>query len=1667
MLYLTILSVFAQAAATDDSFSTPYNTQLSENVLTNDTGFSKYVDTYNAPTCGTITNFSQNGNFTYEPGTCTGTVTFQYRMWWWQGGWHYDIATVTISIIAGTPPTISNKPIPDQTGTVGAAFSHQISATEPDGDTITYSATGLPNGLSINSATGLISGTPSSANTFSVQVQACDKDGCDSDTFNISINSIALATNDSYATPLNTTLNVSSPGLLANDAGPGITVSSYTQPSSGSVTVNPDGSFSYTPPAGFSNSTSFSYTITDTSGHTSTANVTITVGATAHATDNSYKVKPGNSVSGNMITDDTGAGVDQGNNIQVTQVTSPSKGTLTWNANGSFTYTPQSGKVGIDKLTYTITDSGGQTATASLIFNILNFNVSNPRTFTKVWINGEKDTNIYGDLTVIGNQSLCWKNGTSSCQKPPFDASNNSYYQQNINLDSSAATAGYKNSTSANLTLGPDDEVIDAWLYWIGRIDTTVSGESSKRDIADRIYLKTPTTNGQYIELHSQPDKFAWMVGYDGVFDYGGAVDVKQYVKQGGTYWVADLQATQMYNQGSGWALAVIIKDKTNGAVRTIKNISLYDGFTGVYSASSEYPSTVTQLISGFKTPRTGTVDSNLVFFSGESDRSLGDRMSLTDKSGNEHFLKDSLNDSYNIQNGTISRNGTNVTDRNPNYENTLGTDIDVIDTSNVIQNNQTSTNIKLYSYDDRIFLSMFGFATQLYQPNVCYDYVLKRNEFLLPSNNRQYDIQNISKDDEISFTVAIWDITGDIDPQKVAVGLHLKPTDGNVTAIMNPDKGFYTYPNANTLIKTNYAKSSTPLNPVITIGKGRTVDVGGTISPNETYYTKFYFQANDDQAAKGSFDVDVNVTLNYGSGDFWQFLNVKRCPQNPTYTPTWYRFNIEKPFTQNNVPANPTKHYSLPTRVAGKDFDYSVASYTTDSNGEYTVPAPADGVTVDVEMINIDAFDDNASYFKCSNAEPSIIAMPGRFNYFTNNVKRITVNDPTDLTNTYAIRSTTFRMWILADANGTIITSPSYHAKSDNAYFAQVYKDTFQATDIHNRCGAACTSPYNYQSPRLPFDPQATGCYACLRDYFARPYCARDNFAIRPKAIRVTLQDKGKDGNATTTTTIVSNTSATSLTRLAAGYPYEANLTAVNNDGVTRTHQYYSDSTIFTAVNNVSPLPTKYGSNAASSALLQFNDASTCADTNSKTLQFNFGDGIALHQFTHNNAGKYRFEIWDMNWTKVDNASINQYKTIFESGCKNSSAPGCNDCLLGNTTDDVTTDGYEKTGCLTGSFLTYIDGTTQKGSFAPLNVKFTPYLYDLSSITFHTRPDDGKNWLYMNNLGDSLTMRVSLEGNITAKSKDGTALSNFTSSCAAENVSLWMDRNMIPTAESNLTDSNGSRVLFQQVLKDTGGTSLMDTSSNYDMNASLAGSNFTNTVDLNGSAPIELYYNFQKPYASTVNPIDVNFTMLHAASQTAINAMQTTTYLPDGNLSINADRWFYFAKIKESDGTDGKQEYGATVNTTVRVMAYCDTLFVPCSTLPGFALTPDETQGTVGWYRMKDHLSSNGDGKIISVSTPQPGVTISPNSNITFDNNGTTGTITITYPISSTRPVHPVFSITPDPWLKYDPNPANNGIRNFTINFLTQGLRWKGKGKTGHVIQTEPTTQSSGRVNW
>jgi hypothetical protein len=102
---------------------------------------------------------------------------------------------------SGNTVTVTNPG--SQSWTVGTAASLQIQATDSaSGQTLTYSATGLPAGLSVNASTGLISGTPTTATSGSSTVTATDTTGAaGSATFSWTVNPQATGCTGQSNTP--------------------------------------------------------------------------------------------------------------------------------------------------------------------------------------------------------------------------------------------------------------------------------------------------------------------------------------------------------------------------------------------------------------------------------------------------------------------------------------------------------------------------------------------------------------------------------------------------------------------------------------------------------------------------------------------------------------------------------------------------------------------------------------------------------------------------------------------------------------------------------------------------------------------------------------------------------------------------------------------------------------------------------------------------------------------------------------------------------------------------------------------------------------------------------------------------------------------------------------------------------------------------------------------------------------------------------------------------------------------------------------------------------------------------------------------------------------------------------------------------------------------------
>ena len=172
---------------------------------------------------------------------------------------------------------------------------------------------------------------------------------------------------DTYAVPNNKTLSIAAPGFLANDIdlnGEALTaVSIQDNVDHGTLAAFADGSFIYTPNAGFSGTDSFSYRMRDASNNFSDP-VTVTIqvlsssNRTPVGTPDSFAVLANKTLSvpaaGFLVND-----IDQDGEV-ITAVSiqdNVDHGTLAAFADGSFTYTPDPGFVGTDSFSYRMRDA--------------------------------------------------------------------------------------------------------------------------------------------------------------------------------------------------------------------------------------------------------------------------------------------------------------------------------------------------------------------------------------------------------------------------------------------------------------------------------------------------------------------------------------------------------------------------------------------------------------------------------------------------------------------------------------------------------------------------------------------------------------------------------------------------------------------------------------------------------------------------------------------------------------------------------------------------------------------------------------------------------------------------------------------------------------------------------------------------------------------------------------------------------------------------------------------------------------------------------------------------------------------------------------------------------------------------------------------------------------
>ena len=197
--------------------------------------------------------------------------------------------------------------------------------------------------------------------------------------------------------------------------GDALTFALASGPANGSVTVNADGTFSYTPNANFNGTDSFTFTANDGTVDSAPATVTITVTPVNDApvaTAGTLTVAEDNSANAGTV---SGTDTD-GDTLTYALSAGPANGTATVNSDGSYTYTPNANFNGSDSFTFVANDGTVDSAPAAVTITVTPVNdapVANADT-ASVIPNGlvvidvlANDTDIDGDtLSVVAGDAV-------------------------------------------------------------------------------------------------------------------------------------------------------------------------------------------------------------------------------------------------------------------------------------------------------------------------------------------------------------------------------------------------------------------------------------------------------------------------------------------------------------------------------------------------------------------------------------------------------------------------------------------------------------------------------------------------------------------------------------------------------------------------------------------------------------------------------------------------------------------------------------------------------------------------------------------------------------------------------------------------------------------------------------------------------------------------------------------------------------------------------------------------------------------------------------------------------------------------------------------------------------------------------------------------------------
>ncbi|WP_159518818.1 Ig-like domain-containing protein, partial [Sunxiuqinia indica] len=406
------INVISEPQAINDSRSTPEDTPITIPVLANDLDcdaniVNSTLQITSDPTNGNVV-VNSNGTVTYTPNkNYNGSDQFTYQICDADG--QCDEATVSIVVTPVNDPPVAVDDINNtfvNVVTLGKVLTNDY---DVDGNSLTATLQTDPsNGTLVFNTDGSYSYTPNAdylgEDVFTYQISD-GQGGTDIASVYITVisdhstaNQPPVANEDAYVTKENV---IVTGNMLENDYDPDgnplvFNTELVVQPPVGTVQVFVDGSFEYVPEDGFTGQVSFTYEVCDdlSPAMCNTADVIIIIDPNANdnitvAVDDGFFTK----VNNKLIRDVSANDYDpEGDNTTYSLKDAALHGTVSLNADGFFTYTPNADYIGPDLFSYQVCDDGNPSACGQATVYINISEVNHPPIAIDDWFNREDET---------------------------------------------------------------------------------------------------------------------------------------------------------------------------------------------------------------------------------------------------------------------------------------------------------------------------------------------------------------------------------------------------------------------------------------------------------------------------------------------------------------------------------------------------------------------------------------------------------------------------------------------------------------------------------------------------------------------------------------------------------------------------------------------------------------------------------------------------------------------------------------------------------------------------------------------------------------------------------------------------------------------------------------------------------------------------------------------------------------------------------------------------------------------------------------------------------------------------------------------------------------------------------------------------------------------------